>query len=116
MRTDSFSGLARQLRASLRELSGLPEPYSPLIRHLERLLDKAEHSELDLQALRETEAVFLRYPRLQPMRAAAATEDGLEATRSVLVEIKNRIITFDGGSADPTKAEPSEASGARSQE
>lgn len=108
--TAPSDSIAERLRASLQELRSASGDYSLLIRSLEATLRGVERGEVDVLALKEAQSASLSYPRLQPLRAAAATEDGLEATRAVLIEIKNRVVSFEqeagsakGGSGeDPT--------------
>jgi hypothetical protein len=114
MQATPVSGLSDQLRASLCEVRKASDEYAPLIRQLENVLEAAERGGLDLQVLRSTQALSLRYPRLQLTRAAAATDDGLEATRAVLVEIKNRVVSFEheaGRAKDEPGADPKASSG-----
>ncbi len=103
------AALADKLRASLHELRAASGDYGHLIRHIESNLHGVERGEVDVLALKEAQTASLSYPRLQPLRAAAATDDGLEATRALLIEIKNRVVSFEqeaerakgGSGADP---------------
>ena len=90
---------ARQLRdlvtRSREELRAAVGNYERLLARLDELEQELQSGTPGAEELSAIERSFWAFPRLAPVRAAAPTDDGLEETRALLVEIRNRIIVLE---------------------
>ena len=80
------------IEKSKQELLGLVGNYQFLLDQLAQIEQAIQDGSLDAHRLADLEKSFYRYPRLAVVRAAAPTDDGLDETRQLLVELRNKII------------------------
>jgi hypothetical protein len=90
---------ARQLHdlvtRSRKELQAAVGNYEQLLGRLDELERELQSGAPGAEQLSAIERSFWAFPRLAPVRAAAPTDDGLEETRALLVEIRNRIVILE---------------------
>ncbi len=80
-----------------KELQDAVGNYGRLLRQLEEFQRALDGGHLDREVLEATQRAFFAFPQLAAeVRAAAATADGLEAARALLVEVRNRIVMLGG--------------------
>ncbi len=92
--------LLKQINRSREELRAMVGNYQYLLDQLSRVEQAIAEGKESAGLLTDLEKAFYRYPRLAVKRAVAETDDGLEETHALLIELRNKIIVLSQDDSD----------------
>ena len=97
MHADDVLQLRDLVTKSREELQTAVGNYERLLSQLDQLERTLESGALHKESLIAAEKAFWAFPRLAVLRAASPTDEGLDDTRALLIEIQNRIVILEEG-------------------